>query len=132
VVEAVAGRCEVYVDGGIRRGTDVLKALALGARAVLAGRAIAGGLAVAGEAGVLDVLTLLHDEIELGLALLGCTSPDAVAEATSSRPSPMILWLERAFDACAELLAHGRGSALTGRSRRQSAWATSPASTARG
>jgi 4-hydroxymandelate oxidase len=81
VVEAVAGRCEVYVDGGIRRGTDVLKALALGARATLAGRAIASGLAVGGEAGVLDVLTLLHDEIEQGLALLGCTSPNEVARS---------------------------------------------------
>jgi isopentenyl diphosphate isomerase/L-lactate dehydrogenase-like FMN-dependent dehydrogenase len=81
VVEAVAGRCEVYVDGGIRRGTDVLKALALGARATLIGRAVASGLAVAGEAGVLDVLTMLHDEIELGLALLGCTSPDQVARS---------------------------------------------------
>ena len=81
VVEAVAGRCEVYVDGGIRRGADVLKALALGAHATLVGRAIASGLAVGGEAGVLDVLTLLHDEIELGLALLGCTSPDEVARS---------------------------------------------------
>jgi 4-hydroxymandelate oxidase len=81
VVEAVAGRCEVYVDGGIRRGTDVLKALALGARAALVGRAIASGLAVGGEAGVLDVLTLLRNEIELGLALLGCTSPAEVARS---------------------------------------------------
>ena len=81
VVDAVAGRCEVYVDGGIRRGTDVLKALALGARATLTGRAVASGLAVAGEAGVLDVLTMLHDEIELGLALLGCTSPDQVTRS---------------------------------------------------
>jgi 4-hydroxymandelate oxidase len=81
VVEAVAGRCEVYVDGGIRRGIDVLKALALGARATLVGRAVAGGLAVGGEAGVLEVLTLLHDEIELGLALLGCTSPDEVGRS---------------------------------------------------
>src|SRR5439155_12440686 len=52
VAEAVAGRCEVYVDGGVRRGGDVLKALALGARAAFAGRAIACGLAVAGEDGV--------------------------------------------------------------------------------
>jgi len=87
VVEAVDGRCEVYVDGGIRRGTDVLKALALGARAALTGRAIASGLAVGGEAGVLDVLTLLHDEIELGLALLGCTSP---AEVTRSHVEPTV------------------------------------------
>jgi 4-hydroxymandelate oxidase len=81
VVEAVAGRCEVYVDGGIRRGGDVLKALALGARAAFAGRAIASGLAVGGEAGVHDVLTLLHDEIEAGLALLGCTTPGQVSRS---------------------------------------------------
>jgi isopentenyl diphosphate isomerase/L-lactate dehydrogenase-like FMN-dependent dehydrogenase len=79
VVEAVAGRCEVYVDGGIRRGTDVLKALALGARAAFAARPFAGGLAVGGEAGVMSVLTILRDEIELGLGLLGCTAPDQVA-----------------------------------------------------
>ena len=87
VVEAVDGRCEVYVDGGIRRGTDVLKALALGARAAFTGRAIACGLAVGGEAGVLDVLTKLRDEIELGLALLGCTSPD---EVTRSHVEPTV------------------------------------------
>jgi len=76
VVDAVAGRCEVYVDGGIRRGGDVLKALALGARATFTGRAVAAALAVGGEAGVRHVLSLLHDEIELGLGLLGCTSLD--------------------------------------------------------
>jgi len=81
VVEAVAGRCEVYVDGGIRRGTDVLKALALGARAAFAGRAIVSGLAVGGEAGVSHVLSLLREEIELGLALLGCTRPEEVGRA---------------------------------------------------
>jgi isopentenyl diphosphate isomerase/L-lactate dehydrogenase-like FMN-dependent dehydrogenase len=81
VVDAVGGRCEVYVDGGIRRGSDVLKALALGARAAFAGRAVAAGLAVGGEAGVRDVLSILHEEIELGLALLGCTSPEHVTRA---------------------------------------------------
>ena len=81
IVDAVAGRCEVYVDGGIRRGTDVLKALALGARATFVGRPVAAGLALGGEAGVLDVLTTLHDEIELGLALLGCVSPDEVTRS---------------------------------------------------
>ena len=79
VVEAVAGRAEVYVDGGVRRGTDVLKALALGARAAFAGRAFACGLAVDGERGVAQVLSLLRAELELGLGLLGCTSPDAVS-----------------------------------------------------
>ena len=72
VVEVVAGRCEVYVDGGVRRGTDVLKALALGARAVLLGRPILWGLAVNGETGVHDVLQLLRAELELAMTLAGC------------------------------------------------------------
>jgi isopentenyl diphosphate isomerase/L-lactate dehydrogenase-like FMN-dependent dehydrogenase len=81
VVYAVDGRAEVLLDGGVRRGTDVLKALALGARAVLIGRAMLWGLAVAGEEGVADVLRLLRDEIGLGLALLGCPSPADVSRA---------------------------------------------------
>jgi isopentenyl diphosphate isomerase/L-lactate dehydrogenase-like FMN-dependent dehydrogenase len=81
VVEAVDGRAEVLLDGGVRRGTDVLKALALGARAVLIGRAMLWGLAVAGEEGVTDVLRLLRDDLELGLALLGCPSPAHVTRA---------------------------------------------------
>ena len=78
VVDAVDGRVEVLLDGGVRRGTDVLKALALGARAVLIGRAMLWGLAVAGEEGVRDVLRMFHEEVHLGLALLGCTSPAEV------------------------------------------------------
>ena len=81
VVEAVDGRAEVLLDGGIRRGADVLKALALGARSVLIGRAMLWGLAVDGEQGVAHVLQLLRDELELGLALLGCTSPADVSRA---------------------------------------------------
>jgi isopentenyl diphosphate isomerase/L-lactate dehydrogenase-like FMN-dependent dehydrogenase len=79
VVDAVAGRLEVYVDGGVRRGSDAIKALALGARAVLAGRAPLWGLACDGEAGATRVLELLRDEIELALALCGCTSPDDIS-----------------------------------------------------
>ena len=60
MVEAVAGKAEVYVDGGIRRGTDILKALALGARAVLVGRPVLWGLAVRGADGVRDVLDHLR------------------------------------------------------------------------
>ncbi len=71
VVEAVGGRCEVYLDGGIRRGTDVLKALALGARAVLVGRPVLWGLAARGEDGVRHVLDLLRTELELAMALAG-------------------------------------------------------------
>lgn len=71
VVEAVNGCCEVYMDGGIRRGTDVLKALALGARAVLVGRPILWGLAVNGEAGVSHILEILRSELELAMVLSG-------------------------------------------------------------
>jgi isopentenyl diphosphate isomerase/L-lactate dehydrogenase-like FMN-dependent dehydrogenase len=78
VVEAVESRVEVYLDGGIRRGTDVAKALALGARATLAGRAVLWGLAVGGEDGARRVLELLRDEIRLALSLLGCTSPEEI------------------------------------------------------
>jgi len=81
VVEAVGERVEVLVDGGVRRGTDVLKALALGARAVLVGRPALWGLAVGGEQGVRDVLELFRAEISLGLTQLGCRSPADVAGA---------------------------------------------------
>ena len=81
IVEAVEGRIEVYVDGGVRRGSDVVKALALGARAVLVGRPVLWGLATGGEAGALRVLELLRDEVALALALAGCASPDSVTPA---------------------------------------------------
>jgi isopentenyl diphosphate isomerase/L-lactate dehydrogenase-like FMN-dependent dehydrogenase len=71
ITEAVASRCEVYVDGGIRRGTDILKALGLGARAVLIGRPTLWGLAVKGEEGVCHVLNILREELELAMALAG-------------------------------------------------------------
>jgi 4-hydroxymandelate oxidase len=71
VAAAVGGRCEVFCDGGVRRGTDVLKALALGARAVLLGRPIVWGLAVDGAAGVTAVLRLLRAELERDLVLSG-------------------------------------------------------------
>jgi isopentenyl diphosphate isomerase/L-lactate dehydrogenase-like FMN-dependent dehydrogenase len=81
VVEAVEGRIEVLVDGGVRRGADVVRALALGARAVLAGRAPLWGLAARGEQGAREVLELFREEIELALVLLGCPSPDDVTRA---------------------------------------------------
>lgn len=85
VVEAVEGRIEVLVDGGIRRGTDVLKALALGARAVLIGRAVLWGLVVDGEAGARNVLELLGAELELALQLAGCRTPADVTRAHVQR-----------------------------------------------
>jgi isopentenyl diphosphate isomerase/L-lactate dehydrogenase-like FMN-dependent dehydrogenase len=72
VVDAVAGRIPVLMDGGVRRGTAVLKALALGASAVLVGRPMVWGLAVAGEDGVADVLRILREELQNAMALVGC------------------------------------------------------------
>ena len=76
VVGAVGDRVELYVDGGIRRGTDVLKALALGARAVLVGRPILWGLATAGAAGAQGVLELLSSELGQAMALAGARGVD--------------------------------------------------------
>ena len=87
VVAAVAGRCEVYLDGGVRRGTDVLKALALGARAVFVGRPILWGLAVAGADGARHVLELLRDELELAMALAGRPTLASI-DATLVRGTP--------------------------------------------
>jgi isopentenyl diphosphate isomerase/L-lactate dehydrogenase-like FMN-dependent dehydrogenase len=81
VVDAVAGRAEILMDGGIRRGADVAIALALGARAVLVGRPVIWGLAARGADGVQHVLELLRDELVLALALLGCSSPDGLGRS---------------------------------------------------
>jgi isopentenyl diphosphate isomerase/L-lactate dehydrogenase-like FMN-dependent dehydrogenase len=78
VVEAVAGRIPVLLDGGIRRGTDVAVALAIGAEAVLVGRPVLWGLAVDGEAGALRALKILAEELQLALALLGAPNPAAL------------------------------------------------------
>lgn len=78
IAEAVDGRCELLVDGGIRRGTDIFKALALGAKAVMLGRPIMWGLTLDGQAGVEDVLGILRREYDIALALAGCTSSDSI------------------------------------------------------
>jgi 4-hydroxymandelate oxidase len=91
VVQAVSGRVPLLVDGGVRRGTDVVKGLALGATAVAVGRPIVWGLAVAGEAGVAEVLEMLRSEIGRALALCGCGSPCDVSPdlvRTASREGP--------------------------------------------
>ncbi len=72
VVDAVDNKAEILVDGGIRRGTDILKALALGARAVLIGRPYLWALAASGQSGVEHVLDILRDELDLDMALAGC------------------------------------------------------------
>ncbi|XP_031375402.1 peroxisomal (S)-2-hydroxy-acid oxidase GLO4-like isoform X3 [Punica granatum] len=81
VVHAVQGKVPVLVDGGIRRGTDVFKALALGAQAVLIGRPIIYGLAVKGEYGVRRVIEMLRDELELTMALSGCASVNDITRS---------------------------------------------------
>ena len=87
VVAAVNGRIEVLMDGGIRRGTDIVKALCLGARAVLCGRAYAYGLAAAGEAGVARALEILRTDVERTLKLLGCPSIAALDRSYVNVPS---------------------------------------------
>ncbi|HSL69914.1 MAG TPA: alpha-hydroxy acid oxidase [Longimicrobiales bacterium] len=79
VVDAIGGRVPVLLDGGIRRGTDVLKALALGAAATLIGRPVLWGLALAGQAGVEAALSILYDELSRALALSGCPNLHAVS-----------------------------------------------------
>ncbi|MEE2907077.1 MAG: alpha-hydroxy acid oxidase [Planctomycetota bacterium] len=78
VCKAVDKRAEVWVDGGIRRGTDVIKALAAGADATLIGRPILWGLAARGEAGVAHIWSMLKDEFDRGMALCGCSSVDQI------------------------------------------------------
>ena len=85
VADAVGGRVEVLMDGGIRRGVDVIKALALGARAVLVGRPVLYGLAVDGEGGAAHVLEQLQAEVAGALALCGCRTPADVTRAHVGR-----------------------------------------------
>src|SRR5207253_4289285 len=72
IADAVAGRAEILLDGGVRRGADVVKALALGARCVLVGRPVLWGLAAGGRAGVVAALATLRRELDLAMALCGC------------------------------------------------------------
>ncbi|HEY1539414.1 MAG TPA: alpha-hydroxy acid oxidase, partial [Solirubrobacteraceae bacterium] len=85
VIDAVEGRVDVLVDGGVRRGADVVKALALGARAALVGRPVLWGLAADGERGVTHVLELLRAEILNALQLTGCATPADVTRAHVGR-----------------------------------------------
>jgi 4-hydroxymandelate oxidase len=91
IVDAVDGAAEVYVDGGIRRGTDIVKALALGARAVLVARPVVWGLALDGADGVRAVLDHLNAELIRSMALCGVARLDAItsdllAETTRAEP----------------------------------------------
>src|SRR5262249_35860062 len=86
VVRAVGGRAEILMDGGIRRGADIAKALCLGAKAVLVGRAYAYGMAAAGKPGVARALEILREEFARTLRLLGCPSAACLNESYISLP----------------------------------------------
>ena len=96
VVDAVDGRIEVLLDGGVRRGTDVAKALCLGAKAVLIGRAYAYGLGAAGEAGVSRAIDILRTDFVRTLKLLGCAS---AAELDGSFVDVPAEWMPRVHSA---------------------------------
>ncbi|XP_064271759.1 2-Hydroxyacid oxidase 1-like isoform X1 [Passer domesticus] len=85
IVEAVEGKVEVFLDGGVRRGTDVLKALALGAKAVFVGRPVLWGLAYQGEEGVKEVLQMLKEEFRLAMALTGCRRVEEIGRTLVRR-----------------------------------------------
>jgi L-lactate dehydrogenase (cytochrome) len=87
VVKAARGQVEILMDGGVRRGTDIVKALCLGARAVLCGRAYAYGLAAAGEAGVTRAIEILRTDLERTLRLLGCPAVTALDRSYVNVPS---------------------------------------------
>ena len=87
VAEAVQGRLPILLDGGVRRGTDIVKALALGAQAVLIGRPSMWGLAVEGAAGVHRVIDILRDELEAAMAMCGAPSLDRITR--------QLVWPER-------------------------------------
>ncbi|XP_039825908.1 peroxisomal (S)-2-hydroxy-acid oxidase-like isoform X3 [Panicum virgatum] len=96
VVTAAQGRIPVYLDGGVRRGTDVFKALALGASGIFVGRPVVFALAAEGEAGVRNVLRMLREEFELTMALSGCTTladinrSHILTEGDRLRPTPRL------------------------------------------
>ncbi|NXU63832.1 HAOX1 oxidase, partial [Horornis vulcanius] len=85
IVEAVEGKVEVFLDGGVRKGTDVLKALALGAKAVFIGRPVLWGLAYQGEEGAKEVLQMLKEEFRLAMALTGCRRVEEIGKTLIRR-----------------------------------------------
>ncbi|NWZ21800.1 HAOX1 oxidase, partial [Asarcornis scutulata] len=85
IIEAVEGKVEVFLDGGVRKGTDVLKALALGAKAVFIGRPLVWGLVYQGEEGAKEVLQMLKEEFRLAMALTGCRSVEEISRTLIRR-----------------------------------------------
>ena len=91
IVAAVSGKAQIILDGGIMRGSDVLKAIALGAKAVAIGKLQGWGLAAAGQAGLVRVLELLESEIITNMGLLGVTRLDQLSAAHLCKVQPMAL-----------------------------------------
>jgi glycolate oxidase len=89
IVEAVRGKAEIILDGGITRGSDVLKAMALGAKAVAIGKLQGWGLGAAGQAGLVRVLELLENEIKITMGLLGVSRIDQLKPAYVCRIQPL-------------------------------------------
>ena len=98
VVDAADGRLEVYMDGGIRRGADIVKALALGARAVLIGRPLFWGLAVNGENGVRAVLEMLRDELDATMGMCGRPTIADIDREAIATVSPLLGMFPQAWD----------------------------------
>ncbi|NXI54379.1 HAOX1 oxidase, partial [Chloroceryle aenea] len=90
IVEAVEGKVEVFLDGGVRRGTDILKALALGAKAVFIGRPLIWGLAYQGEEGAKEVLQMLKEEFHLAMALTGCQRVEEIGRTLIRRHQALL------------------------------------------
>ena len=98
VVEAANGDIEVYMDGGIRRGTDIVKALALGARAVLIGRPLFWGLAVNGEEGLTSVLEMLRDEMDATMGMCGRPTIADIDRDIIGTVSPLLGMFPQSWD----------------------------------
>ena len=90
ITNAVQDKAEVYLDGGIRRGTDIYKAIALGARAVLIGRPLFWGLAVNGEQGLSSVLEILRDELDSTMGMCGCADIESISKDDIYLNSPLL------------------------------------------
>lgn len=88
IVKVVDGQAEILMDGGVRRGSDIVKAICLGARAVLVGRAYAYGMAAAGQAGVERAIEILRADVDRTLILLGCKCIGELNGSYVSKPRP--------------------------------------------
>ena len=110
IVDAVAGRCEVLFDGGVRSGQDVLKALALGAKGCLIGKAFLYALAARGEAGVSLALDIIRKELAVSLALTGANDVRNVTRDMLVTPRRLKKKTSAVRSGTTEVIAHARGA----------------------